>query len=52
MVLGAYTDVLYVDKRTHEDFRRMRSKDPQVASLLGAVEKARHYQDVVGDGGG
>lgn len=52
MVLGAYTDVLYVDKRTHEDFRRMRSKDPEVASLLGAVEKARHYQDVVGDGGG
>lgn len=51
-VLGAYTDVLYVDKRTHEDFRRIRSKDPEVASLLGAVEKARHYQDVVGDGGG
>lgn len=47
-VLGAYTDVLYVDKRTHEDFRRMRSKDPEVASLLGAVEKARHYEDVVG----
>lgn len=50
-VLSAYTDVLYVDKRTHEDFRRIRAKDPEVASLLGAVEKARHYEELVGDGG-
>ena len=47
-VLAAYTDVLYVDKRTHEDFRRVVTKEPELASLFGAIEKASRYQDVIG----
>lgn len=47
-VLAAYTDILYVDKRTHEDFRRVRSKAPELAALFGAVEKASRYEDLLG----
>lgn len=45
-VLAAYTDVLYVDKRTHEDFRRVRSKEPSLASLFGVINKARVFSDI------
>lgn len=44
----AYTDVLYVDKRTHEDFRRVVAKAPELATLFGAVEKASRYEDLAG----
>ena len=33
-VLAAYTDVLYVDKRTHEDFRRVIGKAPGTCSPI------------------
>lgn len=45
-VLAAYTDTLHVDKRTHEDFRRVRQKETDIASLIGDVTKARHYSDL------
>lgn len=47
-VLAAYTDVLYVDKRTHEDLRRVVAKAPEIATLFGAVEKTGRYEDVAG----
>ena len=47
-VLAAYTDVLYVDKRTHEDFRRVVSKVPEIATLLGAIEKSGRYEELAG----
>lgn len=39
-VLAAYTDELYVDKRTHEDFRRVTHKEHELACLFGAIRKA------------
>jgi hypothetical protein len=45
-VLAAYTDVLYVDKRTHEDFRRVIGKAPELAALFGTVSKASRYDDI------
>lgn len=47
-VLAAYTDVLYVDKRTHEDFRRVIGKAPELAALFGTVAKASRYEDIAG----
>jgi hypothetical protein len=47
-VLAAYTDVLYVDKRTHEDLRRVDQKDREVAKLFGNIMKASRYQDLAG----
>lgn len=46
-VLAAYTDLLYVDRRTHEDFRRVRQKSPEVARLLCPIAKAKHYSDLL-----
>lgn len=46
-VLAAYTDELYVDKRTHEDFRRVIQKEPELARLFGRVAKASRYDDLV-----
>lgn len=45
-VLAAYSDFLYVDKRTHEDFRRVLQKAPEIASLIGVVAKAGQYSDL------
>jgi 2-keto-4-pentenoate hydratase len=44
--LAAYTDALYVDKRTHEDFRRFISKEPELARLLGAICKAKTFTEM------
>lgn len=45
-VLAAYTDELYVDKRTHEDFRRVIQKEPELARLFGRIAKASRYEDL------
>lgn len=45
-VLAAYSDILYVDRRTHEDFRRVLRKEPAIAQLIGAVAKAARYSDM------
>ena len=47
-VLAAYTDELYVDKRTLEDFRRVIQKEPELARLFGRVAKASRYEDLAG----
>lgn len=47
-VLAAYTDELYVDKRTHEDFRRVIQKEPELALLFGKIVKASNYQEIIG----
>ncbi|WP_339348260.1 hypothetical protein [uncultured Sphingomonas sp.] len=47
-VLAAYTDILYVDKRTHEDFRRVISKAPEISALVGTIGKASGYADIAG----
>lgn len=46
-VLAAYCDMLYVDKRTAEDFRRAEEKQPQLAGLIGEIAKARDFDDIV-----
>lgn len=46
-VLSAYTDVLYVDKRTHEDFRRVCQKAPELVPLLGSITKAVQFRDML-----
>lgn len=38
--LAAYVDVCYVDKRTHENFRRAREKSVEFAAIIGRLEKA------------
>lgn len=45
-VLAAYTDQVFVDKRTHEDFRRVLQKAPDIASLVGTISKASRYGDI------
>lgn len=47
-VLAAYTDVLFVDKRTLEDFRRVKSKEPELTALFGKVTKASVFE-AIGD---
>jgi hypothetical protein len=44
--LSAYADVTYVDKRTHEAFRRARSNSPELASIVRSVEKAADYSGI------
>lgn len=46
-VLAAYTDVLFVDKRTLEDFRRVKSKEPELSSLFGTVKKASVFEAII-----
>ena len=46
--LAAYTDVLFVDKRTLEDFRRVRQKEPGVAALFGEIRRASDFSAVAG----
>jgi len=47
LVNAAYVDRVYVDKRTLEDFRQVRSKAPAVAALMGEVTRASHYGKLV-----
>lgn len=42
-VLAAYCDVLYVDKRTSEDLRRVRRSEPTIDALMGEIRKAPHF---------
>lgn len=44
--LGPYCDVLFVDRRTAEDFRRAKSREPSLHQILGRVEKAASYRDI------
>ena len=45
-VLAAYTDELFVDKRTHEDLRRIVGKEPELAMLFGLLRKSGRYSDL------
>jgi hypothetical protein len=42
-VLAAYCAVLYVDKRTAEDFLRAQRKEPRLSGLIGEVAKAADF---------
>jgi hypothetical protein len=42
-VLAAYCAVLYVDKRTAEDFRRAKQKEPRLKGLIGEIAKAADF---------
>jgi hypothetical protein len=44
--LSAYADITYVDKRTHENFRRARRNCPVFAAVTRRVEKASHYREI------
>lgn len=46
-VLAAYTDVLFVDKRTLEDFRRVKSKETELSGLFGTVKRASVFEAIV-----
>lgn len=43
-VLAAYCAILYVDKRTAEDFRRAQHKEPRLAGLIGEIAKAADFE--------
>ena len=47
-VLAAYTDILFVDKRTLEDFRRVRQKEPELAALFREIRKASDFSAIAG----
>ena len=50
--LAAYCDLLFVDKRTEEDFRRVRRKEPMLASLpLAHIAKGKDFTDLLADHG-
>lgn len=50
--LAPYCDLLFVDKRTAEDFRRARSKEPLLGSLpLARIVKGRDFTDLLADYG-
>ncbi|MDQ1077637.1 hypothetical protein [Pseudoroseomonas cervicalis] len=42
--LAAYCSVLYVDKRTAEDFVRVQRKEPQLARLIGKIAKGADFE--------
>jgi len=44
-VLSAYCSVLYVDKRTAEDFRRVRQKEPYLNDSIGKIVKAATFDE-------
>jgi len=48
-VLAAYCDVLYVDKRTAEDFRQARQKDPRLDLVIGEIAKAADFEALLGE---
>lgn len=43
-VLAAYCSVLYVDKRTAEDFRRAHRKEPHLVELIGEIAKGPDFE--------
>jgi hypothetical protein len=45
-VLAAYSGMLYVDKRTAEDFRRAIAKETKLTGLIGVVAKAADFTDI------
>lgn len=45
-VLAAYCGVLYVDKRTAEDFRQALKKEPRLVSLIGEIAKAGDFDGI------
>ncbi len=47
-VLAAYCDVLYVDKRTAEDFRRARHKERRLDELIGEIVKSPDFESLLG----
>jgi hypothetical protein len=50
--LAPYCDLLFVDKRTAEDFRRALSKEPFLSSLpLARIAKGRDFTDLLADHG-
>jgi hypothetical protein len=44
--LAAYADLTLVDKRTLEGVRRLRSKEPKVAQLLGRIERLARFEQI------
>jgi hypothetical protein len=44
--LSPYADVTYVDKRTHENFKRASRQSPDFVALVRRVEKASDYQEI------
>ncbi|WP_396593312.1 hypothetical protein [Brevundimonas sp. R86498] len=44
--LGPYVGRLYVDKRKAENLRRVLSKTPELAGLMGEISKAAHYWEI------
>lgn len=47
-VLAAYCAILYVDKRTAEDFTRAQRKEPRLKGLIGEVAKAADFDALLG----
>ena len=47
-VLAAYCTVLYVDKRTAEDFTRAQRKEPRLKGLIGEITKAADFEALLG----
>lgn len=47
-VLAAYCEVLYVDKRTAEDFARAKRKEPRLKELIGEITKAADFEALLG----
>lgn len=47
-VLAAYCAVLYVDKRTAEDFTRAQRKEPRLKGLIGEITKAADFEALLG----
>ncbi|MBB3478006.1 hypothetical protein FHW97_002610 [Novosphingobium sp. SG754] len=47
-VLAAYCEVLYVDKRTAEDFRQALKKEPRLVGLIGEIAKASDFDGIAG----
>jgi hypothetical protein len=47
--LAAYADILYVDKRVAENFRRALQKDPALAPIVGDIKKASNWQSILAD---
>lgn len=45
--VAPYADVTYVDKRMHEDDKRARMASPEFAALVGRIEKAGSYGEIV-----
>lgn len=44
--LAPYVDELFVDKRTAEDFRRLKNRPEMIISLLGIVRKSANYDGI------